>query len=366
MLSLTGSSAAVALLAACGGDDGGATAPTDETATAAATAAPAASPTAGPISTVAGSVPDPKIEVRGEAISPTDTDAAIASSAAQSHFVALAPSVKQRGQLFMYLPGSGTSPTTHKLINEQAARNGFHVVSLFYQSLSPAGQNLLVLCGNDSSGECFNATELRILDGQSRTGSQIEVTEVNSVMNRLVKLLRYLPGKHPGEGWDSYLVGDTPKWESIVVAGASLGGSLVAQIARERSVARVVMLSAPLDHTPIGRQNGGAFQVAPWLSGPHATPSARYYAFGHSADENVDWELQWKAAQLGLLDLGAITNVDGAKAPFGNSHLLVTSAKPATTGANANHISIVYDAVTPKDANGQPLHAPVWQYLMVG
>ena len=169
-------------------------------------------------------------------------------------------------------------------------------------------------------------------DGVPRPGSKFEVTISDSIENRLIKLLLLLTRTYPGEGWDSYLAGTAPKWESIVVAGHILGATLAAQIARQHAVARVAMLGGPVDHLPVGRQTTDAFQVAAWLQGPHATPSERYYAFGHLADENANWELQWKATKLGLEAFGPIVNVDHEAAPYRNSHLLMTGAAPALAG----------------------------------
>ena len=112
-------------------------------------------------------------------------------------------------------------------------------------------------------------------------------------------------------------------------------------------------------------RSAATFQVAAWLLGPHATPSDRYYAFGHAADEQANWELQWKATKLGLTDFGSIVNVDKEPPPYRGSHLLLTEAKPAPGGEN-NIASIVTDGGTPKNADGQPVHAPVWQYVCFG
>jgi hypothetical protein len=92
------------------------------------------------------------------------------------------------------------------------------------------------------------------------------------------------------------------------------------------------------------------------------TPSDRYYAFGHTADEFCNWELQWKAVGLGLTDFGPIVDVDKATPPYGGSHLLMTSA-PKVGVAATNVWMPVSDGFTPRTSTGQAVFAPVWQYM---
>ena len=98
-----------------------------------------------------------------------------------------------------------------------------------------------------------------------------------------------------------------------------------------------------------------------WLLGAHATPSESYYAFGHADDSVSNWSLQWPALGLGLMTFGPIVNVDKEAPPYRNSHLLLTQAVPKSVGSNA--LSVSYDSFTPLTAAGQPLFAPVWQYM---
>jgi hypothetical protein len=75
--------------------------------------------------------------------------------------------------------------------------------------------------------------------------------------------------------------------------------------------------------------------------------------------------VHWKAQNLGLTELGPITRIDRQASPYGGSHLLVTEATPGEPKkpASLHHASPVRDDVTPKGADGQPLFAPVWQYM---
>lgn len=99
-----------------------------------------------------------------------------------------------------------------------------------------------------------------------------------SIVSRLVHLLRYLDSTHPGEGWGAYLVDGQPDWQRIVVAGHSTGAGMAAYLAKTRDVARVVLFSSPWDdiHLP-----GQPRRTAPWLAMPSATPATRWYAEYH-------------------------------------------------------------------------------------
>jgi hypothetical protein len=331
-LVLTGAAAGAALLAACGDK----------------------SPTAPPLRL---EVPDPTIAVRSDLIAPKDTDPAI-DTALEPHYV-VSPVAPLRGRLFVFLPATGGLPTNFHLLADQGARNGFHVVALRY----PNTDRIQDLCGTDPDTTCFEKTRLETIDGTDRS-TKVNVNRANSIENRLVKLLGHLQTKYPTEGWGAYVDAGAPKWESIVVAGLSQGGGHAALIARDHVVARVVMFSSPVDRLGANTRPVDSFQPAPWLLGMHATPSERYYAFGHVQDETNNWDLQWKALALGLTTFGAIVNVDNQTSPFAGSHLLTSAAQPRSAPSNSpNHLSTAADNLTALTPAGQPVFAPAWQYL---
>jgi hypothetical protein len=61
---------------------------------------------------------------------------------------------------------------------------------------------------------------------------------------------------------------------------------------------------------------------------------------------------------------GGVQDIATVPWPYGNSHELSTSVEPALSGQY--HNSVVTDATTPRDAQGEPLYRPVWRYLMGG
>jgi hypothetical protein len=156
--------------------------------------------------------------------------------------------------------------------------------------------------------------------------------------------------------------GGQPRWELITAAGHSQGGGHAGYLAKLVSLDRAVMFSAP------GEPGGAAGQPVQWAGLPNLTPVDRQYGFSHSADTQALFSAvitNWTAIALG--SLGAIISVDGAAAPFTGSHQLSTGAEPNPnpTGLTAapTHGAPVVDAVTPLDAQGQPLFRPAWIYL---
>jgi hypothetical protein len=67
---------------------------------------------------------------------------------------------------------------------------------------------------------------------------------------------------------------------------------------------------------------------------------------------------------LGLDAFGPAVDVDSSQPPYRGSHLLTTDATPAVADdtPNLSHRSVVEDRLTPKNAAGQPMFAPVWRY----
>lgn len=281
-------------------------------------------------------------------ILPQTTDSHISDWLAP-HQVALPSPQDCRNQLFLFLSGSFGNPNNQKLLLKEALNLGYHTINLSYPNSWTVGG----LCRHSSDVNCHEKVRLSILDGVSRT-DQIKVSQSDSIHNRLVKLLQYLQQQHPHENWDNYLNGDQPCWSKIVVTGHSQGGGHAAIIAQQHLVARCIMLGSPADFSTLLQA------PAPWLSATQATPVERYYGFAHTKDQGIErillaWQL------LGLSSLGQPVNVDKVFSPYGQSHQLLTNARPNRPGKF--HGSVAVDLQTPRQFDGSPLFKPVWQYL---
>jgi hypothetical protein len=298
-------------------------------------------------------VPEQHETLRVIEIAPQQTDTG-ADDPAEPHLVAFDPALDARGELFLFLGGTGAAPQQSALVARQAAANGFHAIGLSY----PNGSSVRELCSTNPDDACYEKVELEIANGNDRT-PLIDVTPANTIENRLVKLLNYLGMRFPGEGWPGYLEAGTPRWSAIRLGGHAQGGSEAAMLAREHAVPRVCLLEAPTD---LITGPGSDRRLPPWLTSGRATPPDSYYGFRHtqSSFPNADaFPLAWTA--LGLDAFGPETDVDSGEPNYGGSHRLTTAAGPAAGSAGDTHGSVAVDAATPRTLAGEPRFAPVWQ-----
>jgi hypothetical protein len=265
------------------------------------------------------------------------------------HYIALSRSPFRQNKLLLFLSGSYGKPGRQLLFLQEAVGLGYHAINLSY----PNTWTVAEICEDCQDINCHEKVRLEIIDGEKRS-DQIEISPSNSIINRLVKLLLYLHQQQPEENWLQYLEGNAPKWESLIVAGHSQGGGHAAVIAKEYQVARVIMLGAPADYSPVFRG------LAPWLSADHATPADRYYGFIHLKDPGFA-RVQRAWNQLGMTAYGSPINVDRQALPYNHSHCLVTAATPARP--EKYHGSVVNDIQTPKLLDNKPLFKQVWRYL---
>ncbi len=271
-------------------------------------------------------------------------------------FVAIDNRVPANGELFLFLPGTGGQPDCCQYLLETAAQAGFMALGLTYDNTEAVG----TIC--EDNQVCYTDMRDDDFDGSnpSTPRSHADITPANSIQSRLVDLLRYLAAQHPSQGWLRFLVGSTPLWSTIVVAGHSQGGGDAAYIAKVRHVEGVVMLSSDVDST-------GTYPpvAATYLTTGHLTRLDRYVGFDHTRDPfNDKIEADWTA--LDLQSFGPAVSVDGNPPPFGNSHELLTSTQvpPGPAPALATHDSTAVDSQTPLCSNGSPAFVPVWRYMM--
>lgn len=314
---------AIALaVAGCGGG-GSASAP----------GAPASTPTPVPLNSV-------------HSVAPNQTDAAI-STAFEPH-IAIAPARATSPLLVVFLPGTNGTPADYRAVLNVSANAGAHAIGLMY----PDTLAILQDCGDDPA--CYFPIRLQKFDGVSR--SPIDpVAPSDAILNRLTKLLLYLDTHFPGEGWSAFLSGGAPRWSSIALAGHSQGAGEAAAIGKVVALARVAQFSGTVDAVNTAR---GTLAPATWVGTPGATPAASHYGFDHTGDEFyakilVDWNA------LGQDAFGPRTLVESSSPPYGGSHELITSL-----AVGFAHGSTVGDGATPLDANGAPLFAPVWRYML--
>jgi len=283
-------------------------------------------------------------------VAPQTTDPAI-DRALDNHYAWLDTTARSNHRLFVFLPGTGQNPSTFQLVQQEAARLGYHVIGLMY----PNAGGLAKVCPTaPDPNACYQNTRLEIIDGIDRNGV-VGVNVANSIDNRLTKLLQYLTRQYPDEGWDRFLLRDTPKWSQIAVSGHSQGGGNAAMIAKIRLVARVVLFSSVTD---------SVHAAAPSWVATHLTPAERYYGIAHDRDGfyrpiRAGWD------SLGLDVFGAAATPETSSPPYDGTHTLVTDLTPqgGFVGTNA-HGAPSNDLNTPLGPNGTPLLRDAWRYLL--
>lgn len=192
--------------------------------------------------------------------------------------VALRPSTVAPGApLVVFLPGTSGKPANAMVLLKAAAQAGYPVIGLEYND-EPA---VVQVCPKDPDPACSSDFRRMRMYGEGASKA-VQNSKAEAVQTRLARLLAKLDKDHPGQGWGGYLKGDAPDWRKIVISGLSQGAGMAAWIARETPVARVVLFSSPWDFTLPGRK------LAPWIDGPGATPSDRWYAAYNQREKTAD------------------------------------------------------------------------------
>jgi hypothetical protein len=316
--------------------------------------------------TVIASPQPPSVERLVNA-SVTDGNISVVPSTGEAPHVAINPSVSvnARGKLFVFLPGTQGKPTQYTYILRAGASRGFHAVGVNYMNQTAMG----TLCQSSMDSECYwNARNEVIFGNGTPVSGQASVSQADSIVNRLNKLLNWLDSNYPMEGWGQYLQPNkSVDWRKVVLAGHSQGGGHVGVLAKTVSLSRAVYFSSPADWNEL------ANRPAEWsLSKPNVTLANQQYGFGADSDTlvpNAYAFAHWD--RLGLpKPLSGPVLVDNISAPFLNSQQLRTSlphnpSSSALTLSLRNHGITVNDTSTPVDANGKPLFDTngVWEYL---
>jgi pimeloyl-ACP methyl ester carboxylesterase len=266
---------------------------------------------------------------------PHTTDGAIQRFDAP-HYVVFERDTPASADLLVFMSGSGGQPEGASEFLNVAAGQGYRVVSLAYDDL-PA---VVAICTRDPDPACSGDVRQKRIFGDNVT-AKIDDTPAESIVNRLVKLLRTLDRDHPSEGWGGYLDGDGPRWDRIAVAGHSQGAGMAAYIAQRRSVARAILFSSPWDSFGRGR-------LAPWvLKGSGATPPERWFGAYHKRENTADL----------IADAYRALRIPP-------EHVRVFTLAPSRMmGANPYHLSMVGNAATPRSADGSPAYASDWRFL---
>lgn len=212
----------------------------------------------------------------------TPAETGLGGEGANTDQLALRPSNDVRGQLLVFLNGSGGTPLAGATGLEQsfyavARSEGLHVLGVSYRSSVAVG----VLCqGND---DCFEPTRRALLTGVFEAGTASPLANViadEGIEQRVVHALETLTEKDPDGQWAQFVEADGGvAWTNVIAAGHSQGGGHAALLAKLHPLAGTVMLASPCDALADG-------SPASWLqrSTSWATPVAKLHGLWAPGD----------------------------------------------------------------------------------
>lgn len=256
-----------------------------------------------------------------DSVPPRTTDTDI-SSHNQMHYM-LKSDQDTMNSLVILLPGTSRYPGNYKFIMEKLALLGYHVIGLSYKYDSPVNP----ICQATNDVTCHYRARMENIDGVDRH-PDVSVNTSNSILNRLKKVLQYLVVNKPGQGWDQFYSGGLVQWDKVIISGHSQGAALAAIMGKEFPAKRVVMFSV-MDFLDSGA-------IPSWVD--NTTNHERFYALIHPKDELIAFyraQIGWE--KLGMIEYGAMSNIDCSTYPFKNTHILYTNYVPSTTGVDKFH-----------------------------
>ncbi len=289
-------------------------------------------------------------------VDPLATDPDITQLTDQRHLVYIPRHLPQpRDQLFVFLPGTGTSPDAYQQILRAAAFAGYRSIGLSYVN----DITIFARCAAVSDDpDCSYRARQENQDGVDWS-DEIDVGPADAVNNRLVKLLAWLDARQPDEGWNAYYAGATPVWSRIALSGHSQGATQTAFVSLTHTLARAVHFSHIGDL--YGDESAGTLSITPWSLLPRATPTHRIYALEHTQERTAQWNGDVFAA-IGLNAYGGVVDAGRADPPYDCTHTL-SIAYPANNQKEAHNMTAL-DSAQPLDNLSLPLNAQAWIYML--
>ncbi len=281
----------------------------------------------------------------------SDTDPNIAFELAR-HYTFYNPACSEKNTLLVHMVGTFGDPYQTIYFPSLAANNGFHVLSLKY----PNDTSAQTACGGSNDIDCHYKFRKEIFEGVDLS-PEIAVDSVNSISNRLIRLLQHMDSNYQSQNWGQYFTGDSIHWSQVILSGHSQGGGHAAVMAIDRPVKRVLMFAAPNDFSISFNQ------TANWTQMPHITEDSAYYSFNNVNDQVAQYDWQFSSAvNLGEGTFGDTVNVESSNCPYTFSHNLYTDRD--SSGFTQNHGMVVNDVNVPLNSNGAPVFQEVWAYML--
>lgn len=301
------------------------------------------------------------------------------------------------GELFVFLPGSGTSPIEYDWLASFAAFHGTPTLSLAYEN----GQSVEERCGEGTlpgcrgdDPTCDESVRLESLYGRSTHDSVcIDVPDEEALVHRLLRAVQYLAATYPEAGFGRHLSadGEALEWSTLAVGGWSQGGGHAGLLGRDVRLARAIYLSKGAgavecrqlppeqqarwacdptlaeEDVETLEQAAAVAVPAPWVVAPRATPPEAEHGAVHASENAALYSFETFEA-FGLLDdVGEVLDLDTYDGPLDGGPLAVarvvtTAATPACAPTDF-HPSMAVDHCLALGDDGIPVVADAYSWF---
>jgi hypothetical protein len=241
-----------------------------------------------------------------------------------------------RPELMLYLPPGPGNLTDE--VQQWSAYAGYRLISLGWPNDGVTDNS----CNVEDDRDCFDRVHRERLYGED-VSTVVDVAPNDSVVGRLVTLLRWLAAEHPNEGWDEYLVGDEVQWNRVIVMGWSEGATMAAYLGKDQPLAGEFLLAPGLD---IYKMVGGVPDFDPWWGRPAVTPVDRIFTVYSHWDPQAFPVNRFEPvlASFGVTEAPVL--IDDAAPPYGGAKLFETRSLQFDTLTCTTHGAVAVDGCT--------------------
>ena len=307
-------------------------------------------------------------------IDPGVTDAATQSESGLAVNRIYLPRTTPRDALVVFLHGSGSLPSAHDTVAAAMRDDGYHVILLRYsaphdaQSACPDSTSATYPdCHRDFRHETVFGEGVADPDGISRDHPGTSVTQPNSVMNRLLKLIEYMNVEYPDSDLERFQlktegVCDVENttygacdldWSRVTVMGHSHGSGVALYMAKHYQLRAAGLFSGTYD----AWWDGAAATAATWTTeNDFETPVASIKTLMHESDFGAA-RIRAVSDAVGLSG----PEVSATVTPFLTNRLITDIASQCPWDPAAAHNSTSMGGCVPGTA-----YHPAWAWMAGG
>ncbi|MBO9730118.1 MAG: hypothetical protein J7623_15880 [Chitinophaga sp.] len=278
-----------------------------------------------------------RTQVKLQTVSPELTGAGL-TQIHTPHLVATPGLKNNRHQLLVMIPGTGGSADCRafRVFDSSFAVMGYYVVTLDYPN-----NVITTTCSKSEDSTCFDHFRQEIMFG-TPVSDKVAVDTLNSLVNRLTKLLQYMAAKDVR--WKEFTAKGKPLWDKIIAAGHSQGAGHAAYMGKQFKLRGVLMFSGPQDYLV------NFNMPSRWQRESGHTPVNRYYAFLHVRDP---FNFSYQVADVTAINHQQVTDT--------------TMVQPQVAVKSTRHILVTdTDKAEPHGSTLGVQFLPVWRYMIFG